>query len=192
MDNGIDIISGQSAKEIILKSGKDFNVQELVKNSKELCSLHASSINTFRIVTYILNDKVFHGPALLRIGRNGNRCDNAHQGGIFVGINDEGNLLDCAYTEFQERFDVHPDSGVRFSGFCVPDFSKVLNAVHELHQRIPQIKLISWDATINNKGEIVIIEMNLIGQSVWLPQIAHGKGLFGDNTEDILRLISRR
>lgn len=191
MENGIDLISGESAKEIISKSGKNFNIQELVRNSKELSSLHASSINTFRIVTYILKGNVFHGPAILRIGRNGNRCDNAHQGGLFVGIDDEGYLLECAYTEFQERFNVHPDSGVQFKGVSIPNFNDVLNTVHMLHQRIPQIKLISWDATINDKGEIIIIEMNLIGQAIWPSQMAHGKGFFGDNTEDILRLISR-
>lgn len=192
MENGIDLISGETAKDIILKSGKNFNIQELIKNSKELSSLHDSSVNTFRIVTYILKDNIFHGPSILRIGRNGNRCDNAHQGGLFVGIDDAGYLLECAYTEFQERFDVHPDSGVRFKDVCIPDFNEVLNAVHILHQRVPQIKLISWDVTINDKGQIIIIEMNLIGQAIWPSQMAHGKGFFGDNTEDILRLISRR
>lgn len=192
MDKGVDLFSGKNSKDIILQAGKDFNVQELVVNSKELRTLHDSSINTFRVITYILKDKVFHAPAILRIGRNGNRCDNAHQGGMFVGIDDGGYLLECAYTEFQERFHTHPNSGIRFNGFHIPNFERVLNAVHMLHQKIPQIRMISWDATINDRDEIVIIEMNLIGQSVWMSQMAHGKGFFGDNTEEILKLISGR
>jgi len=51
--------------------------------------------------------------------------------------------------------------------------------VKTVHQRIPQLSMISWDVV---QGEVIIIEMNVLGQSVWLPQMAHGVGAFGENT----------
>lgn len=80
-------------------------VQELVENSKDIKALNPSSLNNFRVITYILDGKIYHMPIILRIGRNGKRLDNAHQGGIFIGVNDDGYLLKEAHSEFNDRFE---------------------------------------------------------------------------------------
>lgn len=189
---GIDLNSGESVKDIILKAGNNFNFQEIIENCDSIKRLHPNSINTFRIVTYIWDNKICHFPIIMRIGRGKAILDNAHQGGIFIGVEDNGKFRNCAFTEFKDEYYHHPDTGIVFAEYSIPETQKVLNAVKNIHKRFPQIGMISWDATVDKYGRIVIIEINLEGQTVWLSQMAHGKGAFGDNTEAILKMISEK
>ena len=185
-ENGIDAISGRKVEDIVDSMGTDFCFQELVKNCESVSNLHKESLNTFRITTYLWRGKAWHFPVIMRIGQGNAILDNAHQGGMFIGLSDEGALNECAFTEFQDRFFVHPDSGITFKGYTIPELKAALIAVETVHQRIPQVGMISWDVVVNDQGEVIIIEMNVYGQSVWLPQMAHGVGAFGENTADIL------
>ena len=40
-------------------------------------------------------------------------------------------------------------------------------------------------------GNVVIIEVNTTGQSVWFPQMVTGKGIFGEHTSEMLKLIRK-
>ena len=51
------------------------------------------------------------------------------------------------------------------------------------------IGVVNWDFTIDSNGEPILIEANLDGGSIWLIEMAHGKGPFGDNTEDVLKWL---
>lgn len=189
--NGIDTISGKTVSEVIKIMGGDFCFQEIISNCDSVKNIHPQSLNTFRITTYLWKNKVYHFPVIMRLGKGNSVLDNAHQGGMFIGLSDEGYFNDCAFTEFQERYYTHPDSGITFDGYRVPETKLALDAVGKIHQRIPQLGMISWDVVVNDKNEVIIIEMNVKGQSVWLPQMAHGVGAFGENTADILKWISK-
>lgn len=52
--------------------------------------------------------------------------------------------------------------------------------------------ILSWDLTIDEEGQVVIIEMNSTGQSAWFPQFVNGESLFGENTPQILKLIKNK
>ena len=52
----------------------------------------------------------------MRIGRNDSFLDNAHVGGIFIGIEHDGQLLDTAYSMDGSRYTEHPDTKVVFQG----------------------------------------------------------------------------
>lgn len=190
--NGIDLHSGESVSSILSSSGRNFNFQECLINVNSIKCLHPDSINTFRITSYIWDDKICFFPLVLRIGRGRNAVDNAHQGGMFIGVSDQGQLNKYAFTEFQERFEVHPDSGVVFMGHTIPEVPGILQAIRILHGRLAQIGMISWDITVDENGFVVVVEMNLDGQAIWVSQMANGKGAFGENTEAILRWISKK
>ena len=181
-ENGIDTVSGCSAEEVLDAMGDNFCFQEIVKNCKSVRNLHKESLNTFRITTYLWGGKIWHFPVIMRIGRGKSVLDNAHQGGMFIGISDDGVLNECAFTEFQERYFVHPDSDIEFKGYLIPELKLALECVKALHQRIPQIGMISWDIVVNDCNQVIVIEINVRGQSVWLSQMAHGVGAFGENT----------
>ena len=170
----------------------NFSIQERLINSKLLRKLHPSSINTFRVMTYIFKNKIYHMPVIIRIGQGGNNVDNAHAGGMFIGIKDSGELCDRAFLEFGESYTEHPDSKIKFEDYKIKDIKKIIESAKILHSKIPQLRLISWDLTLDSEEEVVLIELNLRGQSIWLPQIAHGCGAFGENTKDILKWMRQK
>src|SRR5699024_6135545 len=65
---------------------------------------------------------------------------------------------------------------------------EVIRAAKEMHEKTPHMRIISWDFTIDSNEEIVLLEINIFGQSVWFPQLVSGKLIFGDNTEKMMRL----
>lgn len=191
--NGKDVISDKKVLNIIDNIGTDFVVQECIQCHKSVKDLHPESVNTFRVISYIApSGEIHHTPVIMRIGRGKNFLDNAHAGGIFIGISDDGDLLDYATTEFNDKFYIHPDSNVKFKGYKIPLVRKVIEKSKELHAMIPQIGCINFDFTINEDGDVVLIELNLNGGSIWLPQMAWGKGAFGDDTEDILLFLKSK
>ena len=190
-EQGIDLNSGKFISDIVDELGKDFVAQEVIKNRKDIACFNPSSLNTFRIITYILNGSIYHMPILLRIGREGSHLDNAHAGGIFVGIEDDGTLLEFAHSEFGGNYSCHPDTGVKFKGCKIQDFQKIIDASHKLQASIPYVGCVNWDMTFDENGDVVLIEANMRGGSIWLSQMAHGKGAFGENTEEVLRLCKK-
>lgn len=189
---GKDVLSGSDIKDILHMYFPNFVLQERLKCSKSISELYPNSVNTFRIITYRWKDSIFHCPAIMRIGKNGAVVDNAHAGGIFIGVSDDGVLCDTAYTEFNQQFSCHPDTGVRFGGYRIPGFSNVITSAIKMHSAIPQIGLINWDFTLDTEDNPVLIEANTSGGSVWLIEIAHGCCAFGEMMPEILQWMRKQ
>ncbi len=68
----------------------------------------------------------------------------------------------------------------------------IMSIAIKLHERVPYMGILSWDLTIDEEGQVVIIEMNSTGQSAWFPQFVNGESLFGENTPQILKLIKNK
>lgn len=179
---------------------KNFLIQECMENHESLRKLHPESLNTFRVITYIWNSKIYHCPIVLRMGIGKSNVDNASSGGIFIGVKDDGKLCntaftdfcDTAFTDFQTRYIKHPDSEIVFSEYKIPDVKKVIENAKKLHSKIPQLGIISWDLTLGKNGEVILIESNLREGSIDMAQMAHGCGIFGENTASILQYLSKR
>ena len=192
-----DTSSGRNVKLLLQENYKDllswdddhFVIQEVVINQNDIRALNPSSLNTLRVMTYICDGEFFCAPLLLRVGVGNNVVDNAHAGGIFIGVNDDGTFCKTAFSEYGEKHDFHPSSRIQFEGYSIDGVQRIRDTALICHKRIPQLGMVSWDFTINEKGQPVLIEANLFSQSVWLPQIAHGKSIFGKNTEKMLKLI---
>ena len=160
ISNGADIKSNLSLSQIFTEMGENFIVQERIQQYDALSAIYPNALNTFRVMTFIADGKIHTAPLAMRMGRNGADRDNIHYGGIVVGVSDDGILKREAYSEFQERFAKHPDTGVVFEGFV-----------------------------IDKDGIAVLIEINLRAQSVWFPQMVNGQSLFGEHTAEMLSLI---
>lgn len=187
--NGIDLKSGEKVSDIInnMKIGGNFKVEEKINQYHELEYIYSKSLNTFRVITYILDNRIFCAPLSMRIGRSGSEVDNIHHGGIVIGVSQDGELMGEAYSEFQERFTKHPDSNVVFKGYRISKVSEIIEAAKRLHVRVPFMKMLSWDLSIDSDGKVVLIELNATGQSIWFPQMVNGKSLFGENTKEVLQ-----
>lgn len=154
-----------------------------------MAALHPESVNTFRIITYLWKGVVENMPVILRIGRGKSNVDNAHAGGMFIAVCDDGKLGDHAVTEFNVQFTTHPDSGIVFKDYQLPSYNLLVAAAKRMHELVPQIGVVNWDFTIDADGQPILIEANLNGGSVWLPQMAHGVGAFGEKTEEVLEWL---
>ncbi len=192
--DGTDRNTRKSVKEILSCYRQNFIVQTVIKEDENWAALHPNSLNTMRITTYICpgKDEIQVAPLLLRMGRNNSFLDNAHAGGIVIAVSDDGVLDDTAYSEYQEKYQAHPDSKITFSGYQLPYVEKIVTAAKRLHERIPQLKILSWDLCPDEEGKIVLVECNTLGQGVWFPQYFHGKGFFEDNTASMLQIIRKR
>lgn len=187
---GIDVLSKKSVRDILAGYGSDYVVQEKIICHPQVAKLHPCSCNTFRIVSYRWQDKFYTTPTVMRIGRKDSFLDNAHAGGMFVAVDEDGALHDTAFTEFHESFQVHPDTGIAFRGWRIDGFAGCVKAALKLHSFIPQIGVINWDFTLDRSGTPVLIEANTIDGGIWLLEMAHGQGPFGDRTAEILRWIA--
>lgn len=179
-------IDTQNIDSVLEKLGTDFTIQELLICHESIRNLYPNSVNTFRVITYNWKGHIYHMPSLMRIGCGGNVLDNAHAGGMFIGIDDSGLLKREAYTEFLHRFTEHPDTKIVFDKYKIQNFGKVLETAHRCHEAVSQLGCINWDFTIDSYGNPVLIEANCKSGSVWLTEEANGCGPFGERTEEIL------
>lgn len=190
-NNGICALSNRTVEDVLEEYGDNWVVQEFVLQSERLAKLNESSVNTFRVITYICDKKIYSCPVALRLGRSNADRDNIHYGGISIGVQENGCLREEAFSEYGERFKSHPDSHVVFKDYCVlPNgLNQLKSCAERMHARVPWLGIISWDLTIDKKGRVNVIEMNTIGQSAWFCQMVNGEPLFGDNTPKMLSLI---
>lgn len=189
--NGKDEFTQKSCKDILEPYNVNFIVQEHIINCRELSTLYGESLNTIRVITYILDNQLYHLPLALRLGCNGSKVDNIGAGGLFIGISPEGHLKPYALDETGTKYSHHPNSKVTFRNYFIPNIPKVLEVAYICHLHTPQVKMVSWDFTIDENLNVVLIEANMLGQSLGFPQIAHGESAFGVNTGKMLKLIGK-
>ncbi len=173
--------------------GVNFIVQKRIISHPSFAAFNKSSINTIRIITYITNGEMHHVPIAFRIGRKDKTVDNIHAGGLVVGVRDDGTLLPMAYElgygDKTIKYSQHPDSNVVFDNYKLPCIPEIINSAYAVHRRLVNIGIVSWDFTVDNENNPVLIEANIRGQSIWFPQIVHGKGAFGEHTKEIIEMI---
>ena len=189
---GKDMLSGATVVEVISSREGEWVCQEKVAQDESLSAIYPHSANTLRIVTYLTDSGVRVAPVTLRIGQGDALVDNAHAGGMFVHVDEGGRLSPEAYTECQERFISHPDTRATFEGRRISGVRKAVEACRRRHAEIGGIGFISWDVCIDEKGEPVLIEVNLVSQTTWFPQMASGEAMFGADTPRVVRRYWRR
>ena len=187
--NGLDKTSGETTHKIIKNAGNNFIIQEKVECHQSIKKIYDKSVNTFRIMTYRWKDEIIVAPAIMRIGQNNSFLDNAHAGGMFIAINEDGTLHQSAFTEFKEEYYMHPNSKLIYKDYKIELFPQVREATKKMHTMLSDIGVINWDMTLNENGEPILIEANVNGGSIWLFQMAHGCSVFGDKTPEILQWI---
>lgn len=106
---------------------------------------------------------------------------------MFIAVEDDGTLHRTAFTEFREEFTEHPDTHTIYYGYRIPLTPLLIQAAVKLHSAIPQVGVINWNLILDEEGMPVLIEANTFGGGIWLFQMAHGKGIFGKRTDEILQ-----
>ena len=144
-------------------------LEEYIIQAPGMSVLHPASVNTLRIPTAIVNDSegrqqvlLFH-PSL-RVGHSGSLTDNLSAGGISALIDPESGTV---YTDGADkkghRFPTHPDTGVRFMGFKIPEWDKAVAMAKEAALQVPGNNYCGWDLAYGEKGWC-LVEANSTAQ----------------------------
>lgn len=140
---------------------KDVNVifQERINQHPLMSMLNPHSTNSLRIVTVNQSGNLALFATICRIGtKDSAERDNTCQGGIGVGVNDDGTLMEYGVRKPQYGGLVkkHPDTGVDFSTFRIPYYKEAIEKAFEAHRLFPDIRSIGWDVAITEEGPIFI------------------------------------
>ena len=137
-------------------------VEELIVQHKDLAAFCPDTTNTLRIATlYDIHNVVHILTTSGRFGRMGTITDNFTIGGYSVIVNPKtGIITSDGMNNAHEFFQQHPDTGKTFKGFQYPFWEKILDVVTKMAMLVPQIRHIGWDITLNDAGEVVLVEAN--------------------------------
>lgn len=145
-------------------------IEERIKQGEEMACIHEGSVNTLRIPTVIIRNednepeiRLFH-PSL-RMGREGSFVDNFSAGGISALIDPCSGVL---YTDGADKkghsYVCHPDSGVRFRGFQIPQWDQAVAMVKEAAMMIPDNHYCGWDLAFSKDKGWCMVEANCTAQ----------------------------
>lgn len=150
-------------------------LEELICQSQEMAALHPASLNTVRVPTLKLKDRVVVFRPFLRIGCGDSVVDNAASGGVFIAVDAATGICNTeGVDEFGNRYLRHPDTGVVLPGFQIPRWEEAVALANQLAQVVESNHYVGWDLALTDDGWIMV-EGNPRGQFVI--QIATRKGV---------------
>ncbi len=192
---GVTFIEGEKLaadlERFMQEIPRDVVIQRPIRQHPDLAKLHPESVNSMRVVSLLTEDKVKVYAVSLKIGAGKNRVDNACRGGMYCGVRSDGSLRKIAVQADGTVLETHPDLGYRFEDQKVPHLDKVIKLVKEAHGFLGHFRMISWDVTVDEAGDAVLVEANLTLGGISEVQICNGP-LFGKDTKKILDEVFRR
>ncbi len=138
-------------------------LEEVVAQHTDMAQMNPDSLNTIRVYSVVdVNDEPQIMGAIARFGRKGSAVDNFHQGGMCALVDiSTGTLCTDALDNAGRYCASHPDSGIKFEGFRIPQWDKLISTVKRIALSCKDInRHAGWDVAINKDGEIEIIEAN--------------------------------
>lgn len=134
-------------------------IEEPIIQSKEMASWNASSVNTVRVASFLTREGVHHNlTPLFRAGRLGAIVDNGVSGGIGAGIDVKtGRIYTEGFDEHGHHFERHPDSGVPYMGWQVPDWDALMRLIEEIHRSLPPYhRYVAFDMAHTAQGWVLV------------------------------------
>lgn len=152
-------------------------LEEIVDQDERMAALHPASLQSIRLVTVRVGDKVHVWYPRIDIGRGGSFLINAAAGSIMALVDPKtGVIKGKGIPESGELFEVHPDTGVRIEGFRIPEWDVLIEMATDLMLNVmPDIRYVGWDMALSKKGWCVV-EGNWAGEFVG-DQLGQGHGL---------------
>lgn len=145
-------------------------LEEIIEQGAEMAHIHPGSVNTLRIPTVILGSsagapevQLFH-PSL-RVGQHDSFVDNFSAGGISALIDPETGLIASDGADKKgHSYECHPDTGVRFKGFQIPEWDAAVAMVKEAAMMVPDNHYCGWDLAYSADHGWCMVEANCTAQ----------------------------
>lgn len=154
-------ISDYKIKELYnyLTNKEKLLVEECVVQHPDIEKFIPGCVNTIRVVTLLKDDVCHFISAGIRIGHNG-IVDNFHKDGMVCDIDIKtGKVVTDAIDRNGITYIKHPVSGIKFKGFKIPNWDKVLKLAEDAIRFQDGVNYVGWDIAIC-KDKACIIEGN--------------------------------
>jgi hypothetical protein len=92
-------------------------------------------------------------------------------------VDDDGRLAAFGSDPTWRRYTTHPETGAVLDGWQIPAYRKMVASCVELHDRLPQLGFIGWDVTLDEKGEVLIMEVNTGDPDIKFIEMSQGPTL---------------
>lgn len=145
-------------------------LEELIEQGAEMAVIHPQSVNTLRIPTAVINGengepevRLFN--PTLRVGQHDSVIDNFSAGGISALIDpDTGVVFSDGADKKGHGFLCHPDTGVAFKGFQIPDWANAVAMVSAAAMMVPGNHYCGWDLAWSAAHGWCMVEANCTAQ----------------------------
>ncbi len=180
VENGRFLLNGEEIDISTIVKKHDYIFQPAIENHPEIKVINPTALNTVRLVTCRKKDRTLElfDSGALRTGRANVNVDNLAQGGIGIGIDEDGRLKRYGYTYDKNycysKLEIHPDSNIVFEGRSIPFYWESVDLVLKAHELFPNIKTIGWDVAITSDGPLLLEANHNWG--VVMQQVVHQKG----------------
>lgn len=159
--------------------GKNGVYQKIIKQHEFFNKIFPHPGATLRITTVLNTDgEATVRAATLRIGRSNKESLSKHvqsNSAVKIAIDiKNGNLFDTGYMPDWSSIKSHPDTGVSFEGLTVPAFREACTEVENLHRNYPFVQCIGWDVSINDNGQVEIMEWNARHNDIKFSEAMYG------------------
>lgn len=169
----------------------DFIIQERFVQSQFMEQFNPTSLNTIRIATLrdMKTGKFMYLRGLVRIGGKDAIVDNAHAGGRFIGIDDNGYFGNYVCDNLGRKYVCH--NGVDFSStqFILPNYQRIKEFAIAVSEKFIHHNLLALDIILDKNNNPKILEVNIQGFSAWLFQFTSGTA-FREYTSDVMEYCS--
>lgn len=164
-------------------------LEEVLQGDSRLEAFHPNSLNTLRLVTLYNGREFLLLGALARFGRGGSAIDNVSAGGLYAKVDPvTGMLVTDGIDKEGRRYAEHPDSGLPFKGFQVPEWPGMLETARKAVTIVPNTRIAGWDLALLRDGGIALIEGNHMPDFDLLQQPA-GRGIKREFEEAVRRMF---
>ncbi len=179
-----DILS----KEFLMTYGRDFCLQEAVKQHHFMDSLCSTSVNTIRLCLYrsVINNEPIVTASLIRIGKKGSFVDNALSGGVLIGVDlATGELGKFVVDQYGNKQNTWNNVDFSNNTFVVPNWDKVIDFAKYIGGRILHHRLIALDIALKEDGNPIMIEYNINAFGYWAFMLVNQEVL-GKYTDEVI------
>ena len=132
-------------------------VEQLIHQNPMMGKMHEASVNVVRISTIRLGESVYIFYPWVKFGTGGSFVAAAATDGCCACIDPYLGVINTnGYDESCNVFELHPDSGIRFEGFEIPEWKALVEMTTELAKQIDNLCYIGWDMAYSDEGWCVV------------------------------------
>ena len=157
-EDGFDIDGEHISDKRLIKKLQGYIVEPLIKQHEAMNAIYPYAVSSLRLVTMNKKGQIHIIQSALRVGAGENRTSNTYQGGVLLGVNDEGILSEYGVIVKNNRgkYYSHPDTGFVFKDFKVPYWKEATELAIKAHKCFPSFHTVGWDIAITKDGPLIL------------------------------------